>query len=149
MAGASADQTDRTGMTPIEVIIRSQKLLEKSYYVSKTDKDLCSKVSILLEHGANPNIKESDQDSFLILAAERLLPLVVSKLLKYGANVNHTGQCKRTALHKVLLAGKYNLKVLANCLLCASLYTYRVALTNLLFFTILIHLTRKLAVNIY
>ncbi|VDH93106.1 Hypothetical predicted protein [Mytilus galloprovincialis] len=104
MAGASADQTDRTGMTPIEVIIRSQKILEKSYYVSKTDKDLCSKVSILLEHGANPNIKESDQDSFLILAAERLLPLVVSKLLEYGANVNHTGQCKRTALHKVLLA---------------------------------------------
>lgn len=43
-----------------------------------------------------------------MLASERRLPTVVNELLDYGANVNHTGQYKQTALHKLLIAGKYN-----------------------------------------
>ncbi|GIY76004.1 ankyrin repeat and SOCS box protein 3 [Caerostris extrusa] len=57
-------------------------------------------VSLLLEHGADPNILDNEQDSPLLAAIRHKNRYVVQQLISAGANVNSADFSKWTPLHE-------------------------------------------------
>ncbi|XP_063152498.1 ankyrin repeat and SOCS box protein 14 [Candoia aspera] len=69
------------------------------------DKCLVKNVQFLLANGFNPDIKNEEGDSALIIAVKHESHEIASLLIQFGANVNLQCISKRTALHEAARLG--------------------------------------------
>lgn len=95
------------GLVGVAVVIglrvtRQQQLDRQLLEAVRRD---AGEVNFLLQAGANPNVKESDGTTALLIAAATRKPEVVSLLAERGAHLNLADGSGRTALHRAAALG--------------------------------------------
>ncbi|KAE8136587.1 hypothetical protein BDV38DRAFT_283799 [Aspergillus pseudotamarii] len=101
----SLEARDRQGKTPLYYALRRARLF-------KSDSELANFAGVLIQHGANPNMKTHGEETLLVVAVQGKLRECINVLIKAGADVNMPGEWDKTPLEEAVGEGSKDLEII-------------------------------------